>query len=109
MITPITELAEKTAFLTKFTQIFGNTLDYDQNIDGDWTQMKTKKWPIILIPVIIFLWTLPYGYACIFIYPEKGHKNPTTYDPNIKVEIIYKIIFQESPSLILWKQTLLVR
>ena len=77
MITPITELVEKTVFLTKFSHIFGNTIDYDQNTDGDWTQMKTKKWPIILIPVIIFLWALPFGYAFIFIYPEKGHTNPT--------------------------------
>ena len=55
MITPITELAEKTAFLTKFTQIFGNTLDYDQNIDGDWTQMKTKKWQMSVFRIFQFI------------------------------------------------------
>ena len=72
MITPITELAEKTAFLTKSSHIFGNTIDYDQNIDGDWTKMNTIKWPIIMIPIIILLWALPYGYIFLFIYPKEG-------------------------------------
>ena len=73
MITPITDLAENRVFLTNIFHIFGNTIHYAPNTDGDWTQMKTKKWPIIFIPIIILLWALPYGYSFVFVYPETGH------------------------------------
>ena len=66
-------LAENTAFLSKIFHIFGDTIYFAPNTDGDWTQMKTKKWPIIFIPIIILLWALPYGYSSVFIYPGTGH------------------------------------
>ena len=82
MITPISRLAENTACLTKFSHILGNTIDYGQNTDGDWTKMNTIKWPIIMIPIIILLWALPNGYLFLFIYPKEGYNIP-----NIKLEI----------------------
>ena len=82
MITPISRLAENTACLTKFSHILGNTIDYGQNTDGDWTKMNTIKWPIITIPIIILLWALPYGYVFLFIYPKEGYNIP-----NMKLEI----------------------
>ena len=73
MITPITDLGENTVFLTKCFHICGNPIYHAPNTVGDWTQMKTRKWPIIFIPLFIVLWTLPYGYQAMFIYPETGH------------------------------------
>ena len=91
MITPITDLAENTVFLTKIFHISGNTIYFAPDKVGDWTQMKTKKWPIIFIPIIILLGALPYVYSSVFIYPGTGHNTlKIKYEPNIKLDIFLK-------------------
>ena len=71
MITPISSLVENTKCLAKIGRLCGDTVVFSQNLVGDWTEMTTIKWPIIMILLVTCMWIAPYAYVFIVLYKGK--------------------------------------
>ena len=71
MITPITELVENTKCLLKLSHFYGNTVVYRQNFAGDWTEMTTIKWPLVMVLLITCIWIAPYVYGFFIVWKGK--------------------------------------
>ena len=71
MITPISKLVENTKCLAKIFYLCGNTVVFRQNLAGDWTEMTTINWPLIMVLLIPCICIAPYVYGFFIVWKGK--------------------------------------
>ena len=72
MLTPITFITEAGYTKSLLSKIRGNTIYLEKDDCGDWTVMKTKKWPIIIVIIIVIFNVVPIILNMIYPFTVLG-------------------------------------